>query len=168
MRIIGIDPGTAITGFAILEIKNRKKCLLDFGYIHTAAKTQNAYRLNQIAQDIEDLLVKWKPTHAAVEKLYFNKNIKTAISVAEARGVITQKLAEKGLPIDEYGPSEIKSAVCGNGKADKKAVQKMVTLIMALEKTPKPDDVADAIAVALCQANRMQSLFAPPSPSKQK
>lgn len=154
MRIIGIDPGTAITGFAIIEIKNRKKTLLDFGYIHTEAKTQNAYRLNQIAHDIEDLLEKWKPTHAAVEKLYFNKNIKTAISVAEARGVVTQKLAEKNIPIDEYGPSEIKSCVCGNGKADKKAVQKMVTLLMNLEKTPKPDDVADAIAVALCCAGK--------------
>ncbi|EKD65542.1 MAG: Holliday junction resolvase [uncultured bacterium] len=154
MRIIGIDPGTAITGFAIIEIKNRLRSLLDFGFISTAPKTQNAYRLNQIAEDIEALLIKWKPEKAAVEKLYFNKNIKTAISVAEARGVITQQLAKKGIEIDEFGPSEIKSSVCGNGKADKKAVQKMVTLLMNLKKTPKPDDVADAIAVALCCANK--------------
>ncbi len=154
MRIIGIDPGTAITGFAIIELKNNKKELLDFGYISTPAKTQNAIRLNQIAQDIDAILDKWKPTKASIEKLFFNKNIKTAISVAEARGVVTQRLAARNIEIQEFGPSEIKSCVCGNGRADKKAVQKMVTLIMNLKKTPKPDDVADAIAVALCYAGK--------------
>ncbi len=154
MRIIGIDPGTAITGFAIMDVKNKKRTLLDFGYISTPPKTQNAYRLNQIAEDLDQLLEKWKPNKAAIEKIFFNKNIKTAISVAEARGVITQRLAAKNLSIDEFGPSEIKSSVCGNGKADKKAVQKMVTLLMNLQKTPKPDDVADAIAVAICCAGK--------------
>ena len=153
MIIIGIDPGTAITGFSILEVKNRKIKLLDFGYIRTHKDLKTAERLNNIAIDIEEILKKWKPDKAAVEKLFFNKNIKTAISVAEARGVITQKCASKGMEIEEFGPSEIKSIVCGNGRADKKAVQKMVKILMNLEKTPKPDDVADAIAVAICSAN---------------
>ncbi len=153
MRIIGIDPGTAITGFSILEVKNKKLTLLDFGYIQTHKGLKKAERLNHIAEDMEELLKKWSPDKAAVEKLFFNKNIKTAIDVAEARGVVTQKCASRGLEIEEYGPSEIKSSVCGNGRADKKAVQKMVKMIMDMKETPKPDDVADAIAVAICSAN---------------
>jgi len=156
MIIIGIDPGTATTGFSILEVKNKKLKLLDFGYIHTTKELKNAERLNHIATDMEEILEKWKPDKAAVEKLFFNKNIKTGIQVAEARGVITQKCASKGMEIEEFGPSEIKSVVCGNGRADKKAVQKMVKLMMNLEKTPKPDDVADAIAVAICSATHIQ------------
>ena len=156
MIILGIDPGTATTGFSILEVKNKKFTLLDFGYIQTHKGLKSAERLNNIATDMEEILKKWKPHKAAVEKLFFNKNIKTAIQVAEARGVITQKCASKGMEIEEFGPSEIKSVVCGNGRADKKAVQKMVKLIMNLEKTPKPDDVADAIAVALCSATHQK------------
>ena len=153
MRIIGIDPGTATTGFSIIEVKNKKLKLLDHGYIHTHKGLKNCTRLDQIAEDLKKILKKWSPDKAAVEKIFFNKNIKTAISVAEARGVITQIFASQGIEIDEFGPSEIKSAVCGNGRADKKAVQKMVKIIMNLEKTPKPDDVADAIAIAICSAN---------------
>jgi crossover junction endodeoxyribonuclease RuvC len=156
MKIIGIDPGTATTGFSVIEIKNKKIKLLDFGYIHTHKSLKQADRLNHIAEDMESLLEKWQPNVGAIERLFFNKNIKTAISVAEARGVITQKMASKGIKVEEYGPSEIKSSVCGNGRADKKAVQKMVQLIMSLEKMPEPDDVADAIAVALCSANRLK------------
>lgn len=153
MKIIGIDPGTATTGFSIIEIKNKKLRLLDFGYIHTHKSLKKHERLNQIANDIETILEKWKPDKAAVETLFFNKNIRTAIAVAEARGVITQRFAAKGMDIDEFGPSEIKSTVCGNGRADKKAVQKMVAILMNLKNPPKPDDVADAIAVAICGAN---------------
>ena len=152
MRIIGIDPGTAITGFSILEIKNKEYKLLDAGYIHTHKGLKAADRLNQIAEDLKIILEKWTPNLASVEKLFFNKNITTGISVAEARGVVTQILASKGIEIREFGPSEVKSTVCGNGKADKKGVQKMVKLIMNLKETPKPDDVADAIAVAICGA----------------
>jgi crossover junction endodeoxyribonuclease RuvC len=153
MRIIGIDPGTAITGFSIIEVKNKKLNLLDHGYIRTPKGLQNCQRLNQISQDLKTIVKKWSPSRAAVEKIYFSKNVKTAISVAEARGVVTQIFAEQGIEVDEFGPSEIKSAVCGNGSADKKAVQKMVKLIMNLETIPKPDDVADAIAIAICSAN---------------
>lgn len=164
MIIIGIDPGTATTGFSILEVKNKKFSLLDFGYIHTHKSLKRAERLNNIAIDMEEILKKWKPDKAAVEKLFFNKNIKTAIAVAEARGVITQKCASKGIEIDEFGPSEIKSAVCGNGRADKKAVQKMVQILANLKEIPKPDDVADAIAVAICGATLQK--FQPQIPKK--
>jgi crossover junction endodeoxyribonuclease RuvC len=150
MRIIGIDPGTATTGFSIIEVVNKKLNLLDYGYIQTHKGLKNYDRLNQIAIDLKSILKKWHPQKAGVEKLFFNKNIKTAISVAEARGVVTQLLASEGIEIHEFGPSEIKSTVCGNGRADKKAVQKMVKAIMRLKNAPKPDDVADAIAVAIC------------------
>ena len=156
MRIIGIDPGTATTGFSVIEVKNKKIKLLDCGYIHTHKGLKKHMRLNQIAEDLEIILEKWEPNKAAVETLFFNKNITTAITVAEARGVITQKFAARGMDIDEFGPSEIKSNICGDGRADKKAVQKMVALLMNLESPPKPDDVADAIAVAICGANHIK------------
>lgn len=156
MRILGIDPGTATTGFAILENKGKSFKLLDYGYIHTHKGFKNHERLNQIAKDIEEIVKKWKPDKASIEKIFFNKNIKTAISVAEARGVIMQHVSSKGVEISEFSPSQIKIAVCGTGRADKKSVQKMVKLIMNLQETPKPDDTADAIAIAICCANTMQ------------
>ncbi len=153
MRIIGIDPGTATTGFSILESKDGKMSLLDFGCIRTQKGLSPEIRLNQIAQDMEELIKKWQPKKAAVEKLFFKKNVKTAISVAQARGVILQKLCEKGITINEYTPLEIKSQICGYGKADKKMVQQMVKIVLGLKQTPKPDDAADAIAASICLAN---------------
>jgi len=153
MKILGIDPGTATTGFSIIETIGPSIKLLDYGAIVTSKTTKSYDRLNQIAEDIEIIIKKWRPQKASIERLFFNKNIKTAISVAEARGVITQHLAKNKIEIYEFGPSEIKCTVCGNGKADKKAVQKMVQLLMNLKKIPKPDDAADAIAVAICCAN---------------
>lgn len=166
MRIIGIDPGTATTGFSIIEIEKCKIRLLDYGYIHTHKGLGTAERLNQIWLDLEEILESWKPEKAAIEKIFFNKNIKTAINVAEARGVITQILASKGIEIDEFGPSEIKCSLCGDGRADKKAVQKMVKILMNMKDIPRPDDAADAIAVAICSANN--SKFANNSKSKKK
>lgn len=156
MRILGIDPGTATTGFAVLENKGKSFKLLDYGYIHTHKGFRNHERLNQIAKDIDEIVKKWEPDKASIEKIFFNKNIKTAISVAEARGVIMQHISSKGIQISEFSPSQIKIAVCGTGRADKKSVQKMVKLIMNLQETPKPDDTADAIAIAICCANTMQ------------
>ncbi len=156
MKIIGIDPGTAITGYCILENKNNQFNLMDYGCIRTAAGLQQGERLNQIAKDISTLIKKWQPDKASVEKLYFQTNVKTAISVAQARGVILQKLTENGISQSEYTPLQIKSAVCGYGKADKKMVQDMVRRILKLEKTPQPDDAADAIAAAICLANSME------------
>ena len=102
---------------------------------------------------MDTLIKKWKPNRASVEKLFFQKNVKTAISVAQARGVVIQKLTEKGIESNEYTPLEIKSAVCGYGKADKKMIQQMVKMMFNLKKTPQPDDAADAIAAAICLAN---------------
>jgi crossover junction endodeoxyribonuclease RuvC len=151
MRIIGIDPGTAITGFSILE-KNKKGGiqLLDYGCIKTAAHLTVGTRLNQIAKDLQTLLKKWKPELASVERLFFNKNVKTAIAVAQARGVILQILEEYGIEQTEFTPLQVKSCVCGYGKADKKMVQNMIKVLLGLAKIPKPDDAADAIALALC------------------
>lgn len=150
MRIIGIDPGTATTGFGIVENKNGNVTLLDYGCIRTQAGLAQSERLRQIAEDLETLIKKWNPNKASIEKLFFNKNIKTAMTVSEARGVILQKLAEKGINTNEFSPLEIKSTVCGYGKADKKMIQQMIKMSFGLKEAPKSDDAADAIAVALC------------------
>lgn len=153
MRIIGIDPGTAIVGFSILEMERGKLNLLNYGCIRTSSKLNASERLQEIAEDLNAIIKKWQPKRAAVEKLFFQKNVKTAMSVSQARGVILQKLMENGISASEYTPLEIKSAVCGYGKADKKMVQQMVKIILNLNHTPKPDDAADAIAAAICLAN---------------
>lgn len=153
MRIIGIDPGTAITGFSILEVDKGQIKLLDYGCIRTHAGVAQGTRLNQIAEDITELIKKWKPNRASVEKLFFKKNVTTAMTVSEARGVILQKLTEKGVELSEFTPLQIKVAVCGHGNADKKMIQHMVKMILNLKQTPKPDDAADAIAAAICLAN---------------
>ncbi len=153
MRIIGIDPGTAIVGFSILEMERGKLSLLNYGCIRTSSKLSDTERLQEIAEDMSAIIKKWQPKKAAVEKLFFQKNVKTAMSVSQARGVILQKLTENGIKASEYTPLEIKSAVCGYGKADKKMVQQMVKMILNLNHTPRPDDAADAIAAAICLAN---------------
>lgn len=153
MRIIGIDPGTATTGFAVLENEKGTTRLLDFGCIRTSKTLNQSTRLTQISNDLQEIINKWKPEKAAVEKLFFKKNIKTAISVAEARGVILQKLNEENIETSEFTPLEIKSSLCGYGKADKKMVQHMVKLILNLTVTPEPDDAADAAAAAICLAH---------------
>lgn len=153
MRIIGIDPGTAIVGYGVLEIKGGKATLLDYGTIRTQKDLQSGIRLNQISKDLETLICKYKPQMASIEKLFFQKNLKTAMSVSEARGVIIQKFIEKGIDLRQYTPLEIKSAVCGYGKADKKMIQQMIKMLFNLRKIPKPDDAADAIAAAICLSN---------------
>lgn len=153
MRIIGIDPGTATTGYGIIDLEKGNSTLVDYGCIKTSPSDNANIRLQQIAQDLQELIKTYKPERASVEKLYFKKNIKTAISVAQARGVVLQKLTEEGVEAYEYTPLEIKMSVCGYGKADKKMVQQMVKMILKLNKSPKQDDAADAVAAALCLAN---------------
>ena len=155
MKIIGIDPGIAIIGFSIVEEKNGNIELIDYGCIRTKAGLKTSTRLNQIAEDLHTIIKKWQPERASVEKLFFKKNVKTGIAVAQARGVIIQKLTEKGVEMEEYTPLEIKTAVCGYGKADKKMVQQMVKMTFNLNHTPQPDDAADAIAAAICLANSL-------------
>lgn len=156
MIIIGIDPGTATTGYSILEKNAGKIRLLDYGCIKTAAGLDMNIRLQQIADDLDTLVKKWRPDLASIEKIFFQKNVKTAITVAQARGVVIQRLTQGGVKISEYTPLEIKSSICGYGRADKKMVQEMVKLTLGLQSVPKPDDAADAIAAAICLANSYQ------------
>ena len=154
-RILGLDPGTETTGFGIIEVEKGKVIVLDYGCIKTQRIYSQAERLSQIRDDLESLIEKWKPEYAAVEKLFFSKNVKTAMAVSESRGVLMQKLQEKNITTQEYTPNQVKLNICGDGKADKKNIQKMVQLILRLREIPTPDDAADALAIALCFSSNM-------------
>lgn len=156
MIILGLDPGTAITGFSLLERTQRGTRLLDYGCIRTKAVQPHHERLNEIADDVTVLINKYKPDTCAIEKLFFSKNVKTAMSVSEVRGVLMHLAGKAGLEIHEYTPNEVKSNVTGDGKADKLQIQKMVKTILNLKETPTPDDAADAIAIALCHMEHMK------------
>lgn len=156
MRILGIDPGTATTGFGVIDVQNDMLTLIDFGCIKTEKKLPDAERLNLIAKDIYTLLCEYNPEACSIEKIYFAKNVKTALSVAQARGVIMQQIKARDIAIHEYSPSEIKIALTGDGNADKLQVQKMIKMILNLATTPKPDDAADALATAICHAQQLQ------------
>jgi len=153
MRILGIDPGTATIGFGLIDVQGRSYKIVDFGHISTSKKFSSAHRLNEIAHDLNALCQKWNPTVCAVEELFFSKNVKTAMQVAQARGVILQTLNHAGYPIYEYNPLHIKVALTGDGKAIKSQVQKMVAILLKMDSIPKPDDAADALAVAICHAH---------------
>lgn len=156
MIILGIDPGTATTGFGVIEYKNGTYKLLDYGCITTKFSDTIPVRLNQISTDLDEIIHAWKPNEIAIEELFFSKNVKTAMHVAHARGAVIQKLSAEGYKISEYKPQQIKEAVCGYGRADKKQVQKMVQLILKMDQLPRPDDAADALGVAICHANRIK------------
>jgi crossover junction endodeoxyribonuclease RuvC len=152
-RIIGIDPGLASTGWGILEKIGNKLVYIAHGYIETKADRSRAERLFYIQSEIRLILDKYTPCESSIETLYFGKNVSSAIPVAEARGVISAALAERKLLIHEFTPNTIKKGVAGQIRADKKQVPEMVTIILGLEKIPKPDHAADALAVAICAAN---------------
>ena len=152
MVILGIDPGLAIVGWAVIETVNGRTRPLAYGALTTPAHTSVESRLLMIQRDIEDIINKYKPDEMAIEELFFNTNTTTAISVAEARGVIICTAHRLGVKINEYTPLQVKSSVVGYGLAEKKQVIAMVTSILKLPKPPKPDDTADAIAIALCHA----------------
>ena len=152
MIILGLDPGTATTGFGVIKNADGALELLDCGCITTPKTAKLADRLNQISKDLEELVHEWKPDSVAIEEIFFSKNVKTAMSVAHARGALMQKLASKGYEIHEYKPMKIKESVCGYGRAEKIQVQKMVQMILKMDHLPRPDDAADALAVAICHA----------------
>ncbi len=152
MRVIGIDPGTATTGFGVIKKKGDDLLLIDYGVISTSPKEKAPKRLQTLYQEITKLIKKFKPDFVVVEKLYFFKNLKTAFPVSEARGVILLAACQQKMEIIELTPLEVKMGICGYGRADKKQIQKMVKEILALEEIPKPDDAADALAVAICGA----------------
>ena len=156
MIILGIDPGTATTGFGVIEVTDDDAKLLDYGCITTEKNIPLAKRLNQISKDLEEIIKLWKPDTIAIEELFFSKNVKTAMNVAHARGAIMQKSSDKGYDIHEYKPQKIKEAVCGHGNAEKKQVQKMVQIILKMNVLPKPDDAADALATAICHSQHLK------------
>jgi len=153
MIIIGIDPGTATTGYGVLKKENNNLEIIDYGCIKTEQKFSTAERLKQIDQQLTKLIKKYKPQKIAIEDIFFFKNVKTAIKVSQARGVILSRAAQMKMLIDEYTPLQIKQAVTGYGRAEKIQVQKMVKLLLNLKEIPKPDDAADALAAAICCAN---------------
>jgi len=153
MRILGIDPGTATTGWAVLEEKSGRICLVAFGCIFTSKNQSEERRLLEIAKDLEKLIKKYKPVEAAIEKLFFFKNQKTVIEVAQSRGIVLLTLAQKNIKVASYTPLQVKQALTSYGRAEKKQVQLMTKNILHLSEIPKPDDCADAIAICLCHLN---------------
>ncbi len=152
MVILGLDPGFGRLGFGAVGTVRGRTRVVDCGVITTAQSTPFGDRLVQLGDDLESLLTELRPARIVVEKLFFTKNAKTAMQVAEARGVLLYLAARRRIPVLEFTPSQVKSAVCGDGKADKKAVQKMVKLLLGLTSAPKIDDAADALALALMGA----------------
>jgi len=153
MTILGIDPGTATTGFGIIKTSAAQKLtIVDYGVISTDKKLPDSQRLLQLSEDLSTLIKKHKPERLGIEKLYFETNQKTAINVAQARGVIMLSAEKAGISILEYTPLQVKNRICGYGKADKKQVQFMVKQTFNLKAVPRPDDAADALAIAVCAA----------------
>ena len=149
MIIIGIDPGTAKVGFGIIRKNQDKLECLDYGIIQTESILSTEKRLKKIYLEILSLIKKWKPEILAIENIYFFKNLKTAMPVSQVKGVILLIAAQKKIPISEITPLQVKTAITGYGRADKKQVQKMVKNLLNLEEIPKPDDAADALGIAI-------------------
>lgn len=158
MRILGIDPGYAIVGYGVLEYNNMHFKPVGYGAITTDAGDPFHKRLESIDRDMGYLLDKYKPDAMAVEKLFFTTNQKTAIDVAQARGVILLNAVKRDVPVFEYTPLQVKQGVVGYGKADKHQVQEMIKNILKLKAVPKPDDVADALAIAVCHGHARNSM----------
>ena len=159
-RILGIDPGTATTGYGVVEEHGNELRALISGVIRTEPDQPTAARLQVIHRELRALAAEWEPDEAAVEELFFSKNVRTAMSVGQARGVAILALADAGLEVAEYTPLAIKQAVTGYGSADKAQMQDMVKMLLGLREIPRPDDAADALAVAICHLHsaRLKSL----------
>jgi crossover junction endodeoxyribonuclease RuvC len=151
--VLGIDPGTARTGYGLVARDGGTLRLVDYGCLETLPTQNLPRRLLEIHQAVTELIVTHKPEQLGVERLFFNKNVQTAFAVGQARGVVLLAAAEHGLPVFEYGPHEVKVAVTGYGRADKSQVQRMVQMVLGMTQLPKPDDAADALAVAICLAH---------------
>ncbi|WP_313757100.1 crossover junction endodeoxyribonuclease RuvC [Tissierella sp.] len=156
MIILGIDPGIAIVGYSIVECSGNKFKAIDYGCIRTDSDILFPDRIKIIYTKLTEIIEKYNPEDLAVEELFFNKNVKTAIKVGQARGVEILAAVNKGLNIYEYTPLQIKQSVVGYGRADKNQVQEMVRILLNLKEKPKPDDVADALAVAICHGSSIK------------
>ena len=153
MRIIGIDPGLATLGFGVIEQNNNQLQVIDFGVVETAAKESFPRRLEQIHHRLTDIFKQYTPDVIVVEELFFSKNVKTAIDVGQVRGVVILTAVQQQVEVREYTPLQVKLAVVGYGRATKDQIQKMVKVLLKLSQIPKPDDAADALAVAICHAH---------------
>ena len=166
MRILGIDPGTGILGFGVIDVEKGKAKLVDAGVIRTPAKEDDAVRLQTIFDELTSIIKDTKPTEMSVEKLFFAQNVTTAMTVAQARGVVLLCGQQHHLELHEYTPQQVKQAITGYGRADKKQMQEMVRVILGLSEAPKPDDCADALAAALCCAQFLSQTARGQSSSK--
>ena len=158
VRVLGVDPGTATVGWAVIEERNGKMLPIAFGHISTDKNHSEESRLAEISEDLSSIIEKYQPEEAAVEQLFFFKNKKTIIGVGQSRGGILLTLEQKNVRIFSYTPLQVKQAVTGYGKAEKKQVQLMIKSILKLKDVPKPDDTADALAVAVCHLNSRKIL----------
>lgn len=153
MLTLGIDPGTATTGYGLIDEKSNRLAFVDHGVITTSRKDTSEARLRKIYTELKQIIIAYKPAAVAVEKLYFGANSKTAIAVGQARGIALLTAAQMKVGVAEYSPLEVKMAVTGYGRADKKQVQQMVKTLLNLRDLPRPDDAADALAIAICHLN---------------
>ena len=156
MIVLGIDPGLATTGYGVIKKNGERFQELDYGYISSPAGMVLAERLQIVYQGINQLVEKFSPQEMAVEQLFFCKNVRTAMQVGEARGAVLTASAQQNIPVFEYTPLQVKQAVVGYGRAEKSQVQQMVCLLLSLQEVPKPDDAADALAVAICHLQSQQ------------
>ena len=159
MRVLGIDPGYAIVGYGIVDYVGNRFKTVDYGAILTDSKTIFTSRIGKIYSDLTEIFNSHKIDAVAIEKLFFNTNTTTAIDVAQARGVILLAAHNSGVPVYEYTPLQVKQAVTGFGRAEKKQVMEMTRLLLNLDKVPKPDDTADALAIAICHAHSCGSML---------
>ena len=153
MRVLGIDPGYAIVGYGVIEMRGNTLIPVTYGHISTTSKMTYHERLMVINKEILTILETWEPSALSIEKIFFSKNVKTAIDVAQVRGTLLLECLKKGMTVDEYTPNEVKLAVTGYGAADKSQVQKMIKSLLNLTEVPKPDDTADALAIAICHVH---------------
>lgn len=153
VKVLGIDPGLANTGYGVVQRRSGRLAALDGGVVETPSDMPVERRLVRIHQRITDLIVEHEPDMVALEALYFGQNVRTAFAVGQARGVIVLAAGQRGLATVDYTPQQVKSAVCGSGRADKDQVQRMVQALLSLAELPRPDHAADALAVAICHAN---------------
>ncbi|MDD2220481.1 MAG: crossover junction endodeoxyribonuclease RuvC [Clostridia bacterium] len=157
MKILGFDPGTATTGYGVIEAVGSSLQLLDYGTIRTLSATPMPERLAIIYDAACQLIERFSPEQIAVEKLYFNTNVTTGITVAQARGVLLLAAAQRQIPVGEYTPLQVKQAIVGYGKAEKQQIQYMISRLLNIKVTPRPDDAADALAIAVCHSNFYQT-----------
>ena len=153
MRILGVDPGYAISGYAIVDYEGNKFKVVKYGVVRNPSKMQMQKRLNKLFDKYSEIIQTYEPDHMAIEELFFNKNVKTAIAVGQARGVHIVAASQKNIPVYEYTPLQVKQGVVGYGRAEKKQVQEMVKLLLNLKTIPQPDDAADALAISICHAH---------------